>query len=249
MADEPQSTQSSSPAPTAPSGDDVSGSGDAAAPSFEGMQVYNPVDESYDNWTGGAAPVADGPHDVENGGGEVLSSSPVPLADGDAIKYSSYDEWKESNNKNVSNGDGNGARADDGKDGEVLDLDDPDLIASQKQLLEAASKSATHQETQAALDDDADDDALARAIAEQDVPPGVSAAEQQEVMMRLLTQQLRRGDWDGAGEELSPALEQRLLRDFQMAQRKRRETYGNERLWGILGLYDHLGESLCILLV
>jgi len=30
------------------------------------------------------------------------------------------------------------------------------------------------------------------------------------------------------------------LRDFQFAQRKRRETYGNERPWGILGLYDHL---------
>ena len=97
-----------------------------------------------------------------------------------------------------------------------------------------------------------DDDALAQAIAEQDLPPGVSAAEQQEIMMRLLTQQLRRGDWgtndDGNGEngnttELSPALEQRL-RDFQFAQKKRREKYGNERPWGILGLYDHLGK-LC----
>jgi hypothetical protein len=56
-----------------------------------------------------------------------------------------------------------------------------------------------------------DDTALARAIAEQDLPPGVSAIEQQEVMMRLLTQQLRRGDWS-TGEEgsLSPELEQRL---------------------------------------
>jgi len=83
-----------------------------------------------------------------------------------------------------------------------------------------------------------DDDALAQAIAEQDLPPGVSAVEQQEVMMRLLTQQLRRGDWAN-DENLSPSLEQRL-RDFQFAQRKRRETYGNERPWGILGLYDHL---------
>lgn len=88
-----------------------------------------------------------------------------------------------------------------------------------------------------------DDDALARAVAEQDLPPGVSAIEQQEIMMRLLTQQLRRGgggDWSN-DETLSPALEQRM-RDFQFAQRKRRETYGNERPWGILGLYDHLGE-------
>ena len=98
-----------------------------------------------------------------------------------------------------------------------------------------------------------DDDALARAVAEQDLPPGVSAIEQQEIMMRLLTQQLRRGNTNGNGggdgrsssnnEEttFSPALEQRM-RDFQFAQRKRRETYGNERPWGILGLYDHLGE-------
>lgn len=92
-----------------------------------------------------------------------------------------------------------------------------------------------------------DDDALAQAIAEQDLPPGVSAVEQQEVMMRLLTQQLRRGglrggahtNWANNDEELSPALERRL-RDFEFAQRKRRETYGNERPWGILGLYDHL---------
>jgi len=84
-----------------------------------------------------------------------------------------------------------------------------------------------------------DDDALAKAIAEQGLPPGVSAVEQQEIMMRLLTQQLRRGgDWAN-DETLSPALEQRL-RDFQFAQRKRRETYGNERPYGILGLYDHL---------
>ena len=91
-----------------------------------------------------------------------------------------------------------------------------------------------------------DDIALAAAIATQDLPPGVSAHEQQEIMMRLLTQQLRRrGDWDVDGdghvEGLSPALEARL-RDFEFAQKKRRETYGSERPWGILGLYDHLGE-------
>ncbi|KAL7502917.1 hypothetical protein ACHAXN_000788 [Cyclotella atomus] len=84
---------------------------------------------------------------------------------------------------------------------------------------------------------DTEDDALARAIAEQDLPPGVSAVEQQEIMMRLLTHQLRRGDESGEG--VSPELEQRL-RDFQFAQRKRRETYGDEKPWGILGLYDHL---------
>jgi hypothetical protein len=94
-----------------------------------------------------------------------------------------------------------------------------------------------------------DDDALARAIAEQDLPPGVSVAEQQEVMMRLLTQRIRRGDHrsgaggEGGGEPLSPALEARL-RDFNFAQRKRRETYGDDRPWGILGLYDHLSELI-----
>mmetsp|Transcript_22351 Transcript_22351/g.31484 ORF Transcript_22351/g.31484 Transcript_22351/m.31484 type:complete len:450 (-) Transcript_22351:33-1382(-) len=45
-------------------------------------------------------------------------------------------------------------------------------------------------------------------------------------------------DADGTNS-ISPMLERRL-RDFQLAQRKRREKYGNERPWGILGLYDHL---------
>jgi hypothetical protein len=56
--------------------------------------------------------------------------------------------------------------------------------------------------------DESPDDELARQIAEQDLPPGVSAIEQQEIMMRLLTQQLRRGE-DARGE-ISPELEQRL---------------------------------------
>jgi len=41
------------------------------------------------------------------------------------------------------------------------------------------------------------------------------------------------------GEPTSPALERRL-RDFRFAQKKRREKYGDERPWGILGLYDYL---------
>lgn len=49
----------------------------------------------------------------------------------------------------------------------------------------------------------------------------------------------------GAGEEhhgnLPEAIQHRI-RDFRLAQRKRRETYGNERPWGILGLYDHLAS-------
>ena len=104
--------------------------------------------------------------------------------------------------------------------------------------------------------DDNDDTALARAIAEQELPPGVSVAEQQEIMMRLLTQRIRCGPTSGEGynngtttangggqdnteEGLSPALHARL-RDFNFAQNKRRENYGEDRPWGILGLYDHL---------
>mmetsp|Transcript_12840 Transcript_12840/g.18211 ORF Transcript_12840/g.18211 Transcript_12840/m.18211 type:complete len:525 (-) Transcript_12840:134-1708(-) len=40
---------------------------------------------------------------------------------------------------------------------------------------------------------------------------------------------------------IHPALERRV-RDFRFAQDKRREKYGNERPWGILGLYDHLAS-------
>ncbi len=39
--------------------------------------------------------------------------------------------------------------------------------------------------------------------------------------------------------ELSPALSRRL-RDFDFAQRKRKERYGERSPWGIIGLYDHL---------
>ena len=55
--------------------------------------------------------------------------------------------------------------------------------------------------------------------------------------LRLLAGQLN-ADWGGE-ELMAPALARRL-RDFQFAQEKRRKKYGNERPWGILGLYDHL---------
>lgn len=42
--------------------------------------------------------------------------------------------------------------------------------------------------------------------------------------------------WKG---KTSPALARRL-RDFQFAQEKRRKKFGNEKPWGILGLYEHL---------
>jgi len=44
--------------------------------------------------------------------------------------------------------------------------------------------------------------------------------------------------WRGR-DDVTPALARRL-RDFQFAQKKRKQKCGNERPWGILGLYDHL---------
>lgn len=54
------------------------------------------------------------------------------------------------------------------------------------------------------------------------------------------------GGEGGEGEKVNPALEERL-RDFNFAREKRREKYGENGPWGILALYDHLGESFFIL--
>ena len=199
------------PPPTAPSQEEEGAT-------FNGMTVYNPVDESFEGWPSGR----------EQNAGAINDTF-----DEDDINVLPNDSNLENNNID-----------DDG-----FDMNNPEVIAAQEQQL---SQYYDANNAKGGVDTSMDDDALAQAIAEQDLPPGVSAAEQQEIMMRLLTQQLRRGDWgtndDGNGEngnttELSPALEQRL-RDFQFAQKKRREKYGNERPWGILGLYDHLGK-LC----
>jgi hypothetical protein len=45
-------------------------------------------------------------------------------------------------------------------------------------------------------------------------------------------------DW-GANEYETPSIARRII-DFNFAQMKRRKKFGNERPWGILGLYDHL---------
>ena len=199
------------PPPTAPSQEEEGAT-------FNGMAVYNPVDESFEGWPSGR----------EQNAGAINDTF-----DEDDINVLPNDSNLENNNID-----------DDG-----FDMNNPEVIVAQEQQL---SQYYDANNAKGGVDTSMDDDALAQAIAEQDLPPGVSAAEQQEIMMRLLTQQLRRGDWgtndDGNGEngnttELSPALEQRL-RDFQFAQKKRREKYGNERPWGILGLYDHLGK-LC----
>ncbi len=43
----------------------------------------------------------------------------------------------------------------------------------------------------------------------------------------------------GREEYETPTVARRLV-DFRFAQMKRRKKFGNERPWGILGLYDHL---------
>lgn len=55
--------------------------------------------------------------------------------------------------------------------------------------------------------------------------------------LRLLAGRLN-SEWGGQ-EYMTPALSRRI-RDFQFAQEKRRKKYGDERPWGILGLYEHL---------
>ena len=54
--------------------------------------------------------------------------------------------------------------------------------------------------------------------------------------LQLFAKQLR----IGKGQKFIAAVLARRLRDFQFAQHKRKKKFGNERPWGILGLYDHL---------
>ena len=173
------------------------------------LAVYNPVDENYSSWNNENNRTPDNNDNDASSDDEISVEMILPPT----IDTNAIDEH--------------------------IDINDPEVIESQRQQLSKieASKKGSSGETTTSMDDDM----LAQAIAEQDLPPGVNAVEQQEIMMRLLTQQLRRGDWDDS--DISPALEQRL-RDFQFAQKKRREKFGNERPYGILGLYDHLGELL-----
>ena len=64
--------------------------------------------------------------------------------------------------------------------------------------------------------------------------------EEMEKRLRDLAGQLNH-DWRTGPTTFiaSPALARRL-RDFQFAREKRRKKYGVMKLWGILGLYDHL---------
>jgi membrane associated rhomboid family serine protease len=70
-----------------------------------------------------------------------------------------------------------------------------------------------------------------------DIHPNMEAREGDIAKLRLLAGKLS-ADWRGQ-DFMAPALARRL-RDFSFAQDKRRRKYGEERPWGILGLYDHL---------
>jgi membrane associated rhomboid family serine protease len=72
-----------------------------------------------------------------------------------------------------------------------------------------------------------------------DIHPNMISREEDIAQLRLLAGRLS-ADWKGQ-DFMAPALARRI-RDFQFAQEKRRRKYGNERPWGILGLYDHLAS-------
>jgi hypothetical protein len=72
-----------------------------------------------------------------------------------------------------------------------------------------------------------------------DIHPRMEEREDDIAQLRLLAGKLN-ADW-GAQDLMAPALARRI-RDFQFAQEKRRKKYGDEKPWGILGLYDHLAS-------
>ncbi len=72
-----------------------------------------------------------------------------------------------------------------------------------------------------------------------DIHPRMEEREDEIAQLRLLAGKLNAG-W-GAQDFMAPALARRI-RDFQFAQEKRRKKYGDEKPWGILGLYDHLAS-------
>jgi hypothetical protein len=72
-----------------------------------------------------------------------------------------------------------------------------------------------------------------------DIHPNMEHKEDDIQRLRLLAGKLS-VEW-GHADFMAPALARRL-RDFQFAQEKRRKKYGDERPWGILGVYDHLAS-------
>lgn len=76
-------------------------------------------------------------------------------------------------------------------------------------------------------------------LAPNDIHPNMEHKEDDIQRLRLLAGKLS-VEW-GQVDFMAPALARRL-RDFQFAQEKRRKKYGDERPWGILGVYDHLSS-------
>jgi membrane associated rhomboid family serine protease len=72
-----------------------------------------------------------------------------------------------------------------------------------------------------------------------EIHPNMEHNENDIQRLRLLASRLS-ADWRHV-DILAPALARRV-RDFQFAQEKRRKKYGDERPWGILGVYDHLAS-------
>lgn len=72
-----------------------------------------------------------------------------------------------------------------------------------------------------------------------DIHPNMESQIDEVQRLRLLAGKLSAG-W-GQADFMAPALARRI-RDFQFAQEKRRKKYGDERPWGILGVYDHLAS-------
>jgi membrane associated rhomboid family serine protease len=72
-----------------------------------------------------------------------------------------------------------------------------------------------------------------------DIHPNMEHNHDEISQLRLLAGKLS-ADWRSP-DFMAPALARRI-RDFQFAQEKRRKKYGDERPWGILGVYDHLSS-------
>jgi membrane associated rhomboid family serine protease len=72
-----------------------------------------------------------------------------------------------------------------------------------------------------------------------DIHPNMESKEEEVQRLRLLAGKIS-NNW-GNADFMAPALARRI-RDFQFAQEKRRKKYGDERPWGILGVYDHLAS-------
>lgn len=76
-------------------------------------------------------------------------------------------------------------------------------------------------------------------LAARDIHPNMEQRADDIAQLRLLAGKLN-ADWGGQ-DFMAPDLARRI-RDFQFAQEKRRKKYGDERPWGILGLYEHLAS-------